>query len=119
MTPDIPVLPPLPSWHKMRVFVLLGVWTIAGALLPAATTMWDDWYHNEFTDWPKLQRTSGITAGMAALAYWRKYRAWLLAPPGTEIVKTTVAQMAAAPTEGGVTTVTTETVDLQPKEPKA
>lgn len=90
------------------------VWVVGGALGPAVTTIWDDWYHNEFTDWHKLERTSALMAAMAAAAYWRKIRAWFLAPPGTELMQKTVTVSSG----GGVPTsvaVKTETVSVEPK----
>lgn len=116
MMPDQqgPTLPPLPDWHKLRVFVLAGMWTVIGALAPAATTIWDDWYHNELTDWHKLERTSGMMAGLAALAYWRKYSAWLKAPPGTQLVQKTVSVETGAGEPARIT-VKTESTSVEPK----
>lgn len=113
-SPDAPSLPQLPDVHKLRVFILAGVWCVVGALTPAVATVWDDWLHNEFTDWPKLERTSGMMAGLAAIAYWRKYAAWLKAPPGTELVQKTVS-IESGGGEPSKITVKTETVDVQQK----
>jgi hypothetical protein len=112
--PDIPELPPL---NKLRTFAIgLALWVGRAVIVAAAPTIYLDIHRNEFTDWQKMWWVLLPVAGDSAIKYWEKYRAWLAAPPGTELVKTTKTETAIATTPDSVVTIKKETVDVQPKE---
>jgi hypothetical protein len=118
MTPDsqAPSLPPLPSAAKIKVFLEAGAWVILGSLYPCAVLLWQ-WLRDPWDNsiaWPLLWDMAWKCAALAGSGYWLKYRAWLLAPPGTDLVQKTVT----VGTGGGhpaTVEVETKTVSVEPK----
>lgn len=114
-----PPLPTLPSREKLTVFTVDGILAIGKALLPVGYLIWQDIQDNEFTDWRKIRTIAIIAAGTEAVSFYRKYQAWLSAPPGMELVKVTTATVDV-PGVPLTTVVSTEQLAVVPKpeEPK-
>ncbi len=77
---------------SLKVFLLAVLWTFAVAFGPAALVglMWMCGAAPR-PDWPTLWHQSAGTGFFAALAFWRKHKAYLALPPTLERVKDLVS----------------------------
>lgn len=102
--PELPPYPTIPPWPRLKVFIFGAMWAILCALPPTIiilrdwATRWDD-----PVDWGMIAHMTSANIVIALIAYWRKYRALIQAPPGspmaTVIATVLVPQQVAPPEE--------------------
>ena len=74
-----------PKWPTLRVFLLGLLWQVLLSSGPIAWTIWS-WLTNPYDNsisWRQLLGLYGVCAGPALAAYWRKHKAMLEPPEGT------------------------------------
>ena len=84
--PDAPQIPVLPPWPKLKVFLIGLVWALGTALVPVAMFVYDsaDRYKDDPLDWVMVWHLAVVAGGTGIAGYWRKYKAWLQAPPAPQ-----------------------------------
>ena len=105
-----------PAW-KVKALAIACAGAALTSLTPVAETIWE-WLRDPYDKsiaWKQLTRLFIACAGPAILAEYRRHRAWLKAPPGTELVKTT-STVTSSPGEPPVVSVEKQTLDVVPKE---
>lgn len=101
MPPEAPPVIEIPPWPKLKVFLLGLFWAIGVALVPVAMFVYDsaDRYKEDPLDWTMVWHLALTTGGAGALAYWRKYVAWLrMPPPAPTPISLSLVQPAAPKT---------------------
>ena len=83
---NIPPIPPMPTWAQIKVFLWGALWTVGGALAPAATIV-VDWLRrwDDPIDWSMVGHMAAVSAVLSLIGYWRKHKALLSPPPPPEV----------------------------------
>jgi hypothetical protein len=76
-------LPPIPSWSRLKIFLVGAIWTLIGTAGPLLLMIyeWNLRWKDEPIDWGFIEHVAIGNALLALIGYGRKYQALLSPPP--------------------------------------